>query len=116
MSGLFAGSPLERPVTCAVCGQPMDECSCPRGADGEVRRPRDQRIVVRREKRKGGHQVTVARGFDPVASDLPAIAKDLRARLATGGTVDGDVVEVRGDHVEPVVAHLRERGYDVRAG
>lgn len=116
MSGLFAGTPLERPVTCAVCGQPMEDCSCPRSADGEVRRPKDQRIVVRREKRKGGHQVTVARGFDPVASDLAAIAKDLRSRLATGGTVDGDAIEVRGEHVEPVAGHLRSLGYDVRTG
>jgi translation initiation factor 1 len=116
MSGLFAGSSLERPVTCVVCERPLDECDCPRGADGEVCRPRDQRIVVRREKRPGGRTVTVARGFDPVASDLAAIAKALRERLATGGTVDGDAIEVRGEHVAAVVADLEARGYRAKAG
>ncbi|MFK7960630.1 MAG: hypothetical protein AB8G96_08885, partial [Phycisphaerales bacterium] len=53
-----------------------------------------------------------ARGFDPVANDLAAIASDLRNRLATGGTVDGDTVELRGDHVAAVAAARREPGYE----
>ncbi|MHC4809015.1 MAG: SUI1 family translation initiation factor [Planctomycetota bacterium] len=116
MSGLFAGTSLERPVTCEVCRRPLAECDCPRGADGTVRRPQDQRIVVRSEKRPGGRRVTVARGFDPVASDLKELARTLRERLATGGTVDGEAIEVRGEHVEPVAAFLTERGYRVRTG
>ncbi len=116
MSGLFAGTPLERPVTCEVCGRVLDECDCPRDAEGTVRRPKDQRIVVRREKRKGGRQATVARGFDPVASDLPGLVAELRSRLATGGTVDEDAIEVRGEHVDAVVGFLAERGYDVKRG
>jgi len=114
MSGLFAGTPLERPVTCETCGKPLDACDCPRGADGAVCRPCDQRITVRREKRPGGRTVTVARGFEPVASDLGAMAAALRTRLATGGTTDRDAIEVRGEHVEAVAAFLEERGYRVR--
>lgn len=116
MGGLFAGTSLERPVTCEVCERSLDDCDCPRSADGTVTRPVDQRIVVRREKRRNGKQVTVARGFDPDASDLAAIVKELRGRLATGGTVDGDTVELRGEHVDAVAKDLRERGYDVRTG
>lgn len=113
MSGLFAGTSLEQPVTCEVCRKALDACDCPRDASGAVLRPVDQRINVRKEKRPGKRTVTVARGFDPVANDLAAIASDLRNRLATGGTVDGDTVELRGDHVAAVAAALRELGYKV---
>lgn len=116
MSGLFAGTSLERPVTCEVCGTVLDDCTCPRSATGDVVRPQDQKITVRREKRPGGRKVTVARGFDPVASDLAAIARALRQDLATGGTVDGDAIEVRGEHVAAVATALRERGYRVVEG
>lgn len=114
--GLFDGTPLERPVTCAVCAKPIDDCTCPRGADGAVCRPKDQRLVVRREKRRKGKTVTLVSGFDAAASDLPAIAQQLRGLCAAGGSVDGDAVEVQGDHVERVAGHLRGLGYPVRLG
>ena len=75
MSGLFAGTPLERPVTCEVCEKPLDECACPRAEDGSVRLPRDQPAVVKMERRARGKVVTTVRGLDPVASDLPGLLK-----------------------------------------
>ncbi|MCP3904445.1 MAG: translation initiation factor [Planctomycetes bacterium] len=114
MSGLFSGTPLERPVTCAVCEQPLDACTCPRDAGGHVLRPKDQTAVIRRERRRRGKTVTTVTGLDPTASDLAAIARDLKGRCASGGTVSDGVIEVQGDHGETVAEVLRTMGYRVR--
>jgi len=113
MSGLFAGTPLERPVTCEVCLKPRDECGCPRSAEGDVCRPKDQRAVVRLEKRKGGRVMTVIGGLDPVASDLPDLVKRLKSACAAGGGVTEDGAEVQGDHREVAANLLRAAGYPV---
>ena len=117
MSGLFAGTPLERPVTCAVCAKPLEECACPRDGQGNVLLPRDQAAVVRKAKRRKGKVVTVIEGLDPAASDLPAILRNLKTACATGGTIadDGATLEIQGDHREKAASILRELGYKAKA-
>ena len=115
MSGLFAGTPLERPVTCEACGRVLEDCDCPRDAEGRVLRPRDQTAVIRREKRRKGKIVTVIRGLDPTASDLPGLLKQLKTICGAGGTItDEGTIEVQGDHRETVAQMLREAGYRTR--
>jgi len=117
MPGLFDGTPLERPVTCSVCERPLDECTCPRDASGDVRLPRDQPARVRREKRRG-KVVTVVAGLDPVATDLPALLEELRRGLGAGGTVTGEAderrIELQGDHRDVVVERLVGLGYPAK--
>ena len=113
MSGLFAGTPLERPVTCEVCSKPLDSCSCPRDAGGKAVRPSDVKVTVRLEKRRKGKTVTVVRGLDPVAFDLKGIAKDLRNACGTGGSVGDEGVEVQGDHRERAAEAVRALGFKV---
>jgi translation initiation factor 1 len=114
MSGLFAGTPLERPVTCERCERVMAECTCPRSDTGAVLLPRDQPARVSRQRRGGGKWVTVVSGLDAAASDLPALLKRFRSALATGGTVSGGQVELQGDHRDRVVAMLKEMGYPAK--
>ena len=113
MSGLFAGTPLERPVTCEVCEQPRDACTCPRDADGRVLLPSGQPVRVRLVKRRKGKTVTLITGLDATASDLPGILKQLKKTCSAGGTVSEEGVEIQGDHREKAVAVLRDRGYPV---
>lgn len=108
--GLFDGTPLERPVTCAACGAAVDACRCPKDASGAVLRAADQAPRVRRERRRG-RWVTVVAQLDPGASDLPGLLKAARGRVSAGGGVRADGFEVQGDHREAVVALLRERGF-----
>lgn len=115
MGGLFAGTPLERPVTCEICEKPLDQCACPRSAAGGVLLPKDQPARVRRERRSGGKIVTVIDGLDPSASDLPGLLRALKAACAAGGGVVGSTVEVQGDHRDKIVQLLRERGYPAKA-
>lgn len=114
MSGLFDGTPLERPVTCGVCGKVRAECRCPRTADGGVLLPKDQPARVRCERRGGGKTVTIVTGLDPAASDLPGLLKRFKALCAAGGTVTEDGFEIQGDHREGIVAALREIGYPAK--
>ncbi len=69
MSGLFDGTPLEQPVTCGVCKQPLARCTCPRNESGDVLLPKDQAVRVGREKRRKGKTVTVISGLDPAMND-----------------------------------------------
>ena len=108
--GLFDGTALERPVTCAACGKPLDACQCPRSADGTVTPPAAQDVRVRREKRRG-KWTTVAAGFDPAATDLPALLKTFQQQLGVGGTTNDDVIELQGDHRDRVVSALKAEGY-----
>ncbi len=114
MSGLFAGTPLERPVSCHVCEKPLDQCICPRRADGEVRLPKDQPVRIRREKRRKGKIVTVVEGLDPSASEPGAILRQLRTACAAGGTVTEGVLEIQGDHTDRVQAILEDLGYPTK--
>ncbi len=120
MSGLFAGSPLERPVTCERCSQTLAACTCPRDRKtGKVLNPKDQQVRVRREKRNG-KIVTVIAGFTPRSDrtdDLPALLKAFRTQLGTGGTVDksAGTIELQGDHRDKVLAQLIATGYPAKA-
>ncbi len=114
MSGFFSGTPLERPVSCHLCEKPLDECGCPRDADGNVRLPKDQPVRVRREKRRKGKIVTVVKGLDPTASDLGAILRQLKSACAAGGTAADGILEIQGDHANRVVAILDGLGYPAK--
>lgn len=115
MGGLFAGTPWERPVTCAVCGKTLDECGCPRDAKGAVLLPKDQPARVSRERRAGGKVVTVVSGLDGSATDLGALLKQLKGACAAGGGVSDGKIEVQGDHRDRVVELLKKMGYPAKA-
>ncbi|AOY01190.1 translation initiation factor [Jeongeupia sp. USM3] len=98
---------------CPACRQPLAACSCkaavPTGfADGALR--------VSRETRKG-KGVTLVKGLTLDAAALALLAKQLRTRCGSGGTVKDGVIEIQGDHCEPVMDLLRQLGHTVkRAG
>ncbi len=118
MSRLFAGTPLEQPATCEHCRKPLGACVCPRHrATGKVITAPEQPLRIRREKR-GGKVVTVVEGFAPRSDrsdDLPAMLKQLKARLATGGSLGGASLELQGDHRDKLVEHFKALGYPAKA-
>lgn len=114
MSGLFDGTPLERPVTCEVCKRPVAQCGCPRSESGGVLLPKHQPARVGREKRPKGKTVTVVTGIDHVASDLDAILRKLKSACAAGGTINDGRIEIQGDHREHVLSILQDLGYPAK--
>lgn len=112
--GLFAGTSLERPVTCERCEKPLADCRCPRSKEGSILPPSQQKVRIRREKR-GGKMVTVVAGLDPHANDLAALLKKWKAAMGTGGTLaDGVEIELQGDHREKLLAQLKKEGFDAK--
>ncbi len=114
MSGLFDGTPLERPVTCDDCGQALAECRCPRGADGHVVLPKDQKVRVSRQRISSGRIVTTISGLVMADADKAALLKRLKALLGTGGTIQDGCLELQGDHRDKLVDLLRQEGYPAK--
>jgi translation initiation factor 1 len=69
--------------------------------------PDDGFVRVGCERRRGG-SVTLVYGL--AASELQAVAGDLKKRCGTGGTVKDGVVALQGDKRDAVLAYLAERG------
>ncbi len=98
---------------CPACGRSVSACTCGRAAaavvkgDGVVR-------VSRETKGRGGKGVTLVTGLGLADPELAALAKDLKARCGTGGTVKDGVIELQGEHRDALVAELGRRGYTVR--
>jgi translation initiation factor 1 len=84
-----------------------------------VLQPKGQTAIIRREKRRKGKVVTTITGLDPVASDLPAILKQLKTACGSGGTIAeddraGTVIELQGDHREKVAELLEQMNYKIK--
>lgn len=75
--------------------------------DGVVR-------VSRSSKGRKGKGVTLITGIPLKGDALKDIARDLKQRCGSGGTIRGDVVEIQGDHRDAVVEELVKRGYTVK--
>ena len=67
-------------------------------------------IQVRVEKRKFGKPVTVIRGFSGDI-DLKKIAGELKSKLACGGSVKNDRIELQGDHRRNIKEILEKMGF-----
>lgn len=102
--------------TCRACGEPQGSCVCrqqrqdaPAG-DGVVR------ISLETKGRKG-KGMTLVSGLPLAEKELAAVAKQLKKRCGSGGTVKNGVVEIQGDHRDTLLAELARQGYRVkRAG
>ena len=82
------------------------------GIDEDLGRA-EQHLTVRTEERTYGKAVTIVEGFDSTSVDLEDLASQLKSRLATGGTVDDDRIELQGDHGERAADLLRDEGFQV---
>ncbi len=76
-------------------------------SDGIVR-------VSRSSKGRRGKGVTVITGVPLEGAELKKLAKALKQRCGSGGTLKGDVIEIQGDHRPLLVELLTERGYTVK--
>ena len=78
--------------------------------DGVVR-------VGRETKGRKGAGVTIITGIPSHPEGLKQIAKELKQKCGTGGTVKNGVIEIQGDQRDLLVKELSARGYTVkRAG
>ncbi|HLD02904.1 MAG TPA: translation initiation factor [Candidatus Nanoarchaeia archaeon] len=71
----------------------------------------DQRITVQTVQRKFGKTITVVSGFDARSINIKEIAKKLKSKLACGGTVKENNIELQGDHKSKVREELIKLGF-----
>lgn len=80
--------------------------SVPAG-DGVVR-------VARQTKGRKGKGVTLITGIPLAGDELKSLAKELKQRCGSGGTVKDGVVEIQGDHRDTLVQELTKKGWVVK--
>lgn len=78
----------------------------PKG-DGVVR-------VSRETKGRKGKGVTVITGVPLAGPDLKDLAKDLKQKCGSGGTVKNATIEIQGDHRDTVIAALKGHGWIIK--
>ena len=90
---------------CSQCGLPKDLCVC------ETIAKETQTIVIGLEKRKFGKLETTIQGIDGKEIDIKDLAKKLKSKLACGGTVKNNIVELQGNHQQKVKDFLIQMGF-----
>lgn len=88
---------------CPKCGLPKELCTC------DVREREVQKIRVLIEKRKWGKPTTIVEG---VADNGKQLAKQLKSKLACGGTFKNGRIELQGDHRPKMKDLLSKFGYE----
>ena len=99
--------------TCHKCGQPLNKCQCneksanQKKGDGIVR-------IQRETKGRKGKGVTLITGIPLAADELKILAKTLKQKCGTGGTIKDGVIEIQGDHRDLLLGLLQDKGWNVK--
>lgn len=91
---------------CPKCGLVKELCVC------ETIAKEDQRIQISVVKRKFGKLTTVVSGINAKDLDLKDVAKQIKSKLACGGTTKNGVIELQGDHRRKVKEELIKMGFE----
>jgi translation initiation factor 1 len=89
---------------CPKCGLPKEICACE-----ALEREGARRIKVYSTKKKFGKLVTVIEGLNE--NELEKIAKELKRKLACGGTSKDGMVVLQGEHRDKIKELLGRMGY-----
>ena len=74
-----------------------------------------QTVYLHRESSgRAGKAVTLVKKLILSEDDLKALAKKLKQKCVTGGTVKDGVIEIQGEHREKVADVLQKLGYKVK--
>ena len=72
-------------------------------------------VRIRREtKGRKGKGVTTVSGTGLADKELKTLAKQLKQKCSTGGTVKDGVIEIQGDHRDKLKAELEKLGHNVK--
>jgi translation initiation factor 1 len=72
-------------------------------------------VRIRREtKGRKGKGVTTVSGVGLAEAELKTLAKKLKQKCSTGGTVKDGVIEIQGDHRDTLKTELEKLGHNVK--
>jgi len=89
---------------CPKCGLPKNICVCVEIAK------ESQKIKIRMDRRRFGKIVTTVSGIGKDI-DIHDLAMHLKKKLACGGTIKGNEIELQGSHKDKAKKVLLEQGY-----
>lgn len=97
---------------CPGCGHPIAQCCCSTAShlpesDGIVR-------IHKETKGRKGSGVSLITGIPLTDRGLRLLAKELKKKCGSGGTVKNGVIEIQGDHRELLAGLLTKTGYKVK--
>lgn len=97
---------------CPGCGNPVKRCTCRKGRQ---RVPNDGVVRIGREtKGRKGAGVTLITGLPLDDTELKDLARQLKQKCGTGGTVKSGIIEIQGDHRDVLKKELSMLGYTVK--
>jgi translation initiation factor 1 len=102
---------------CPGCRRPIAQCVCKTASGQSTRAALAQAgpaRVARQTQGRAGKAVTIVSGLPLDDPGLEELAKELKRRCGTGGTVKNGVIEIQGEHRDSVVAELVRRGYPAK--
>ena len=97
---------------CPECNKPVSHCICKKGVtitsgDGIVR-------VSRSTAGRKGKGVTIVTGVPLEGPSLKSLAKELKQKCGSGGTLKDGVIEIQGEHRDILVSELQKHGWTVK--
>ena len=89
---------------CSKCGLPKEICACQ-----AIEQETAQRIRAYATKKKFNKFVTIVEGLS--GDELERVTKDLKKKLACGGSCKEGYVVLQGNHLDKTIQYLTELGY-----
>jgi translation initiation factor 1 len=89
---------------CPNCGLPKDICAC------ETIAKEEEKVRVSSIKKRFGKSVTTIEGISKDV-DVKGVLKELKMKLACGGTLKDGVIELQGDHRKKIREILAKIGF-----
>lgn len=97
---------------CPDCGKPIAECIC---KNNKQVIPNDGIVRIGWEtKGRKGSGMTVITGIPLDGQELKKLAKQLKQKCGTGGTVKFGNIEIQGDKRDILMKELTKLGYTVK--
>lgn len=99
---------------CPDCRHPKNKCTCKQKQSQKVV-PGDGivRLQLQTKGRKG-KGVTLITGLELTQIELKQLAKDLKQKCSTGGSVKDGIIEIQGDQRKLLERILLEKDYTVK--
>ena len=89
---------------CPICGLPKELCTC------KVIEREANKITVYLTKRRFNKPTTIIEGIDEKSGK--SVSKELKRKLACGGTFKEGRIELQGDHRSKIKELLVKLGFD----
>ena len=101
--------------TCPVCEKAERFCSCKKNNSQQSNNYADGYLRIRREtKGRKGKGVTLVDGLSLPPEEIDLLARQLKNKCGSGGTVKNGMIEIQGDHRATVQEFLHEQGYKTK--